>query len=256
MVLYSSVVPSCCMRLLSYLLIFFLCTLTWCVKANSRIPLSISVSNTWMPYVYLNEQRELDGRDYALLSKTLDELGYALERVESAEQNRRLFQVQQSFHDVQLGAHKPHNTQDPVYFSIPYRQKTIGLFYMQPELFSGSPGDLEASLREQECIGAANEKQWYGEDFQALKEQYPQRILHVESQVSQLRMLQKGRVGFVIGDVLEVKALASKLNIDNLMQHPYPVFIEDIHFVFNKEKVDQNFMIKFNQALRARLREY
>lgn len=256
MVLNSSAVPSCCMRLFSSLLIFCLCTLTWCVKANARIPLSISVSNTWMPYVYLNEQRELDGRDYTLLSNTLDELGYTLERIESAEENQRHFLAQQRIYDVQLGANKSRNHEQRGYFSIPYRQKTIGLFYLQPELFSGGSNDLEALMQEQECIGAVNSKHWYGDNFHALKEQYPQRLLHIESQVSQLRMLQKGRVGFVIGDVLAMKALADKLNIDNLQQHPHPVFVEDIHFVFNKEKVDQDFMAKFNQALRSRIRAF
>lgn len=241
------------MRLFFLLLLICFSTLTWCVKANSRIPLSISVSNTWMPYVYLDEQRELDGRDYSLLKNILEELGYELVRVDSAVAEQSHFQQHFGSNDVQLGVKMSADNMHASYFSIPYRQNKIGLFYLEADLFSGDEDALVSALQSGDCMGAANHKMWFGEEFQKLQSEFADYLLDIESQVAQLRMLQKGRVKFVIGDALSVKALANKLKIRDLIQHPYPVHVEDIHFVFSKDKVDMAFMNRFNAALQTRL---
>ncbi|MCY7296167.1 substrate-binding periplasmic protein [Alteromonas sp. a30] len=222
---------------------------------NHTRELKISSVDAWLPYIYLDENNKLTGSDYVLLEQVLTDMGYGLQQVSFISDNRRFYALENTMHEVVVGAFKNEKRKEVSYFSKPYRTETVGLFYQKKGLFKGDRINLAHKIKKKGVVGVMNRAAWCGEEFEHLKQTYPNHIVHIESQHSRLKMLELGRVDFVIGDVVSVKKHLKAKNMRKFKLHPETIYQADIHFAFSKHAVDESFMKRFNQALMKRLKE-
>lgn len=217
--------------------------------------LKIAVADNWPPFIYLDENNRLAGQDFELLESILIELGYGLRLVSNVSDNRRFYALGLSLHEVVVGAYINEERQKVSRFSLPYRSEKMGLFYTNPALFQAEKLDFEEEFDLKPLVGTMNLAAWAGEAFEEVKRDYPDNIMHIESQYSRLKMLALGRVDFTIGDTVSIKLHAEKMGIENFTLHPDILFEADIHFAFSKDAVDDEFINRFNAVLQRKLAE-
>lgn len=236
------------------LFVFAVITLTLSSQTVSahQETLNIATGQQWRPYIYIDEHGALTGSDVVLLKQLLKPLGMTLNAVRAPEQ-RLLTMAQMEQLDVAVGAAWNEERTEHFYYSLPYRDESIGYSYLS-QFEVRFRGKALLQMLENNVLIGLNNAGWYGEWFEyTVRPQYQSQLVHAEGSERRLKMLQLERVDIVIDDINVLKAHKAHLGIDNLIVSNNVLEVQPVHFIFSKNKVTPAFMKKFNAVLNAYL---
>ena len=97
-----------------------------------------------------------------------------------------------------------------------------------------------------------NRGNWYGEDFEKLKEDplYKNIIKETTKEIQLYKMLKKKRLSGILVDKYSGFSFLKKLNYGkSIIQHPIKIYSDDIFVMFSKKSVKKSFVRRFNLNL-------
>ncbi|WP_100655659.1 substrate-binding periplasmic protein [Alteromonas flava] len=209
-------------------------------------PLVVSFAGNWPPYFYQLSSHRYDGEDYRLLNDVLTSIqcGFSVVRMNEQRTHRELHK---GTFDLSLGASYTEQRAADYYYSLPYRSEIIG-FAVRNNLSSEQSMPF-AQVMAAGAKVAMNMNGYFGPKVAKLQQQYPAQFVHAFALNERLQWLQSERVDVVIDDrhALCLKAL-------DQTGEPWRVAAEilyenDVHFIFNKRAVKEQWVETFNQAL-------
>ncbi|MEG3765962.1 substrate-binding periplasmic protein [Alteromonas sp. 14N.309.X.WAT.G.H12] len=206
----------------------------------------------WPPYFVLQNQNQAAGKDYLLLKSILSKMNYAL-IPQVLPEKRLAHDVNQGKIDVVLGAaYTPERAQNN-YFSIPYRTESIGYGYLNSGSAPPAQQDLLTRLRQGKTL-ALNTGGWFGEYFSShIANPFHHQLVHIESVARRINALALGRVDLILDDK-EVLAYSAKKQGIQITVSEENIQRQEVHFMFSRYSVDQQFMQTFNRLLAERLK--
>ncbi len=225
-------------------------------QAFAQTPsLTFSFDGNWLPYIYKDSSGNVVGKDGALLKGILARMGYTL-NVNVVPENRIVSEAVQGRVDVLIGVFKNKEREINNWFSIPYRKENVGIGFLASRAGELTCKNFDMHVRNG-AIVALNRSAWHGESFDVdYKRNKRFKIIHVEGTQRRLRMLEKRRADFVVGDVVSIKATAELLGVTDLILCDQLIFSDDVYFMFSKQAVDQSFMATFNRKLTEALKTH
>lgn len=201
----------------------------------------------WPPYFVLQEHNQAAGKDYLLLKSILSRMNYTL--IPQVLPEKRLsYDVNQGKIDVVLGAAYTPKRAQKNYFSIPYRTEIIGYGYLAPTSSPPVQQDLISRLRLGETL-ALNTGGWFGDYFFShIAIPFKHQLVHIESVTRRVDALALGRVNLILDDK-EVLAYNAKKQGVQMTVSEENIQRQEVHFMFSRNSVDQQFMQTFNRLL-------
>jgi hypothetical protein len=190
----------------------------------------------WFPYSYRDQVKGFTGTDIELLRSILVKIGYQFEHSNDLPETRKTFTDPSCFFNALIGATYTKERSTTFYFSLPYRKEEIGLFYAKPELRKIKT--LREVFFHQHSV-AYNKVGFYGETFQAIVKEFNNpHLIHIESPHRRLKLLSKGRVDYIVGDITHITKTNALLKYGKIYQLPKILNSTDVHFAFSKKAFD------------------
>lgn len=213
-----------------------------------RTPLKLSLTSDWFPYVEHRNDYFTTGIDVELLKTVLRSMQCDLQIVHFPER-RTLFELSIGHFDIGLGASMTPERAERFYFSKAYRLERNRLAYRVQDTQVKNSFALEQLIAQKKLIGI-NLAGWYGEELEQAKRVY-NGFIFSETAAKRLKMLSLNRVDIVIDDDVVLCSEIVRQKHKNLIVHPMLLSQADIHFIFNKQSVSNEFMERFNFALQT-----
>ncbi|WP_286234215.1 substrate-binding periplasmic protein [Thalassotalea sediminis] len=212
-----------------------------------KVPLKLSLTSDWYPYVTTTLNNESTGIDVELLKRTLSLMGCQL-RIEHFPERRALFQLSWGHFDIALGASKTKEREKDFHYSNPYRFEHNRFAYRASDHSVENITNLNALIAHNKIIGI-NLAGWYGEAIEHAKRDY-NGFVFSETAVKRLKMLTLNRIDVVVDDDVVLCSEIEKAHFQTLAVHPLLLHEASIHFIFNKKTVSTRFVKQFNSALK------
>jgi len=212
-----------------------------------KVPLTLSSTTDWYPYIFKDELGKSAGIDVSLLTNILTEMQCNLTVVQFPER-RSLFELKQGHMDIGLGASKNKTRIDRFYYSLPYRHEINKFIYRNKDTDISIASSLTELLKSDKQI-AINLAGWYGDEIESAQIDY-NNFIFSDTVNKRLKMLYFNRVDLVIDDEVVLCSELLRSHYTGLSIHPMELYKADIHFIFNKKSISQEFVNEFNQVLR------
>lgn len=211
-----------------------------------KLPLTLSSTTDWYPYIFKDKQGNSSGIDVSLLTQILDEMQCQLAVVQFPER-RSLFELNQGHMDIGLGASKNNARVERFYYSTPYRLEINKFIYRYQDRKITNASSLNDLLKTKVKI-AINLAGWYGNEIEMAKIDH-NNFVYSDTVKRRLKMLNFDRVDIVIDDEVVLCSELLRTRYSGLSIHPMELYKTDIHFIFNKKSISKNFVNKFNKIL-------
>ena len=132
-------------------------------------------------------------------------------------------------------------------FTRPYRFERMRLFSLRPATEIAS---LESLLKQQKSIGLSIGS-YYGEELKKLKqiEIYQDNFVSIASAKSRVEMLMKGRVDFIVDDIITGSYFINELGNQEAEVWPYVVHDNQVHMLLRKGAFNQLEQARINDAI-------
>ncbi len=217
--------------------------------------LYISVDSPWLPYLDVSDSGEIGGTDVTLLSDVLAEMGYQLKSMNIADYYQGI-DAEHGRIDVSLGVFKTPKRMVNNWFSVPYRYEKVGIAFLANR--SNKLTCRSSQLGKMISAGSVivmNKSAWYGKVFEEkFMQQYRHQVFHIDGATKRLKMLKMNRADIVIGDVEVIKESANSIELEDIVICNELIFKDEVHFMFSKYAVDEEFMRKFNKSLKLKIK--
>lgn len=220
-----------------------------CANQCSK-PISLATGQ-WEPYSYYDAQGHFTGIDAEMVRAIFNEAGCTLVELGSMPASRNLTLFFRGDIDMMTGASVTAERLKRARFSLPYRDETVGLFFVA----DGS--NKFAKLRSFNDVVAqaqlsllAPRVGFYG----ALYEKHLPGLLE-SKRVSQfidfsqgMRMLSAGRGNFMIGDASAVEHAAARQGV-KVQPLPFWLLESQVHLMFSRATVPQSDVRRIDAAI-------
>lgn len=204
----------------------------------------------WEPYSYYDAQGRFVGIDVDMVHAIFKEAGCTLVELGSMPASRNLTLFFRGDIDIMTGASRTPERLKRAYFSLPYRDETVGLFSL------ADAGGRYQTIRSFDQFLArrvsllAPRTGWYGE---AYEKQMPALLANKRlSQFSDfpqgIRMLAAGRAQFMLGDASGVEHAAARHGI-KVQPLPFWLVESQVHLMFNRTTVREADVRRIDAAI-------
>ncbi len=218
-------------------------------------PLVLSFNGDWAPYFYKVGDETYAGSDFLVLSRTLNTMSCPLE-VLPMTPKRALLEKSKGTFDIFVGASYTEARYLDFFYTHSYRKEVVGYAY------NTKKAGVNANNLEDIVINgghiALNIHGYFGDEVERLKQDYPKQFVHSFSTTERMKMLNEGLVSVVVDDKSALCKDANRFIKNPELKHykisAQELHRDDIHFIFNRSTVTQEFINTFNQALSKELK--
>ena len=231
-------------------------TIPWCVLGNPQKPenivLAVSEHVDWYPYSYM-ENGKLVGTDIDLLRQVAHRINVNIDMLFDVPQRRLTSQNKHLGFNTVIGATFTQERSQSYWFSLPYRKEIISVFYTNSNFdnFKSLRSLLAAS---ETSTVATNMSAYYGQEFDAVKQDYRHRFAHIETAERRVLMLAKNAIDVIVDDQLNIQSIIKERDIRGVKKANFIVIQQDVCFMFTKSDFDNSFVSRFNDALNLQLK--
>lgn len=202
------------------------------------------------------EQAAYKGIDIEIIQLILAGAGYCSEFIKFPSSTRGLAEFKKGLVDILPAASFSEERAQYSYFSEPYRNEKMRLFWYPKKQFLNA--DLN-QLMQAKFTFAINGGAYYGPEFDKLIDNplYRRLIVQVPKIQQRLFMLKAKRVDFMVDDEGSGRYLISQEKLSALSLHPYVVNDNPIHFMLNRKTLLPSDVSKINTEIsnnKARLK--
>ncbi|MBI4357562.1 MAG: amino acid ABC transporter substrate-binding protein [Gammaproteobacteria bacterium] len=197
------------------------------------------------PYQFITFYGELTGLDIELVKNILGHAKYCMDYIQLTSFEKTLENIKMGTAHIALGMSKVAQREEFSLFTVPYRTEDVGLFLKGAEnLQKYQDKSLEQLLKEGFKVGTIR-GQYYGKQFDELKELYKKQIFEVESYFDLIRLLITGEADGVMNDPIamwaELSTQLTEQELSTIFMHPILVNKEDdrnIYIIVSKNAPD------------------
>jgi len=205
----------------------------------------------WMPYQFINEQRQLTGLDVELVKAIVQEMKSTF-KYTKLPWLRQLAYVKQGTIDMVAGASKTPERQEYAFFSNFYRDESNVVFVLKGTA-KKYPFKHLLDIKNTKFQLGITSGYHYGDAFaELLKDpEFKKHIQGVPTDYINIKKTLRNRVNGFIGDIYAGIAMLKKEGVrDRFEIHPFPVSSAKIHVMFSKKSCTQKVVDRFNKALK------
>lgn len=204
----------------------------------------------WQPYQMKNEQGRLTGLDIEILEAILNGIGQPF-KWQKTPWKRVIKDIQEGYLDAGLGASVTEERQQWAYFSEPYRKESVVLFLLKDIKQIYQFVRLE-DITDSDITLGMTRGYYYGGLFEKLSKdpKFISRFEEVKINELNYEKLKMGRIDGFLSDPVAGTAGLKKLGLlDKVEIHPMHIYSDNIHVMFSKKSVPEEYIQKFNQSL-------
>lgn len=205
---------------------------------------------SWEPYQFQNEAKELKGLDVELISAIASNANCSVKFVE-LPWKRHLTELEAGVVDLAGGASKTPEREVFANFSSAYRKETAVMYVRKGESDKFKFKKLFDLSGTQFRLGITREY-FYGDEFDKLSKDtaFKSLLQEVQSDALNYPKLMKGRIdGFLADPVAAAAALKKEGLLDKIEVHPMPIYENDIFVMLSKKSVNQESFQSFEKSL-------
>jgi polar amino acid transport system substrate-binding protein len=218
-------------------------------------PISVATGQ-WEPYSYYDAQGHFTGIDADMLRAIFAEAGCELIELGSMPASRNLTLFFRGDIDMMTGASLTPERQKRAWFSLPYRDETVGMFFVTDGTNKFRDiRNFNDFLARQSLSMLAPRVGYYGPVY----EKHMPGLLTAK-RLSQfidfsqgIRMLAAGRGNFMMGDASGVEHAAARLGV-KVQPLPFWLLQSQVHLMFSRATVPQSDVRRIDAAI-ARLQK-
>lgn len=204
----------------------------------------------WEPYGYYDANRRFTGIDADMVRAIFAEANCQLVELDPMPPTRNLSLFEIGEVDFMSGASRTPERLKRAYFSIPYREETVGMFALADSAASYRAIRSFADFVAGPLSLVAPRAGWYG---QAFEDQIP--ALQKAGRLSRfgdfgqgIRMLAAGRATFMLGDAAAVEHAAAREGV-KVQPLPFWVLQAPVHLMFSRVTVRQADVARIDAAI-------
>ena len=206
----------------------------------------------WHPYMFAapHTQTGYQGSDYELLQNVIADMGCKMD-VLAIPEKRAHRSLAMGHELVMTAATYTEQRARYAYFSNPYRQETMSVFYLDDKQ---PPKTLAARLTSANTI-VINAAAWYGETIESYRAgPHKDKFQHVPGMIKRIEMLQRDRAQLMVEDHIAgcnyIHRHAPELipRLKSIQVHS-----TEVSFMFSKQVVSDEFTYRFNKSLADQL---
>ena len=221
------------------------------------VPLAISFHDDWYPYIF-GKDTSYAGTDYDFINTIANALGCEVS-VAKMPEKRGHRDLAQGLSHVLLAATVTEQRAQYAYFSAPYRQEIMSVFYLK-QIIPQPPATTVtlADVMDNSHFVVINEAAWYGENIEAYRHNDDDagKFLHIPGMENRIQMLRKARAQAMIEDHMAGCSYFQRQAPDVIAKLAVlSVHHSDITFMFSKQLVTPRFMKLFNQEMAKQINE-
>ncbi|MGI0115747.1 substrate-binding periplasmic protein [Zooshikella sp. RANM57] len=216
-----------------------------------------TLTSSWIhlpPYMHKDPSGGLDpvGFDVTILNHVSNQLNCPIEW-RSQPWNRSMHEIEQGKLDVLAPASYNAKRAKFAWYSAPFRAERMRIVVLKATKEQWPLTSLEDMLKQNFRL-SFHLGTWYGPEFEKI-EKNPnfQRLLYSNTDnQKRLQMLLHNRVDGVLGEVLSLLLDAKKMGAeDKIAVIDYPIHDNEVHFIFSKKTIPEDFIQSFNQVLKT-----
>jgi len=191
------------------------------------------------------------GLDVEIVDLVLSKAGTCFKYIPTPSSARSMIELKQGRIDMLWSASFTEERAKTYYYSIPYRQENIMLFWL-PKKHSSSLGQLNLQgLLNTGLRGVINLGGYYGEEVKQVLKEPQTNILEVSTLERRMKMLLNNRVDFVIEDELAGRFYLLKNKSSSIKVHPHVIHKNLVSFIFSKKSISMQKIERINKAIVA-----
>jgi len=215
--------------------------------------LRMAYNSSWLPYIEVTDE-EIRGSDVQLIRHTLAQAGSALQ-LRYVPESRAIQMLRQGDIDVLFAASYTKERAAYAWFSQPYRQEQNAVLVhrqtlqLYPEIKERAYFLMLAARR---LVGTYNPSGFYGEDFEAIKQQQPvkNRSLAVFEADRRWELVVNRRADYTIVDRdAAVSGLRSHPAAASLLLLPFSLNSAPVHLMLSKQTISAACVALIDQQL-------
>ncbi|WP_430475126.1 substrate-binding periplasmic protein [Thalassospira lucentensis] len=213
-------------------------------------PLTVRVSETYIPFSFKNELGAAAGKDVALISQIMADLGCEVTFV-FLPWKRALLELEQGHLDILPSASITPERQVYALFSQPYRNEVSGLVVRKEDegrfLLQTIDDIILYDMKLGHVRGAYRGELF--EQFQKLPGA-PMQLTDVSISEIGFNLLLKKRIDGLVGIPAVTLAHAERMGIaDNLIAHSFIFGSDPIHLMYSRKSISQKLVDRINDVL-------
>ena len=192
----------------------------------------------WEPYAYYNARKQFTGIDADMTRAIFKEAGCTLVELRSMPAIRNLSLFELGEVDLMMGASRTPARDKLAYFSVAYRDETVGLFALADDAARFGNISSFADYLTGPLSMLAPRAGWYGAQFesQAPALQRDGRLSRFGDFEQGVRMLEAGRASFILGDAAGIEHAAARVGV-KVQPLPFWVLHAPVHLMFSRSSV-------------------
>lgn len=218
-------------------------------------PLILSFNGDWAPYFYNVGDSTYVGTDFFILTQTLEDMSCSLEVLPMTPQ-RAAMETSKGTFDIFIGASYTPARNSDFFYTIAYREEHVGFAYNTLNL-AVDTDQIEVILENKGEV-ALNMQGYFGDYIETLKKRYPHQFVHAFSTYERMQMLNKGLVAAVVDDksalCKDAKRFIKNPKLKRYLISTQELHRDEVHFIFNRSTVTQQFIETFNEVLSQKLK--
>ena len=222
--------------------------------AQCSRPFSMATGQ-WEPYAYYDAGRNFTGIDADMVRAILKEAGCQLVELDSKPATRNLTLFEKGEIDLMTGASRTPERLKLAYFSLAYRDETVGMFALAEHADQFRALHSFSDFIQGQLTLVAPRAGWYGLAYenQAAALQKSGRLSRFGDFSQGIRMLAAGRASFMLGDAAAVEHAAARQGV-KVQPLPFWVVEAPVHLMFSRATVREADVLRIDAAI-ARLRK-
>lgn len=215
--------------------------------------LRMAYNSSWLPYIEVTDE-EIRGTDVQLIRNTLAQAGSSLQ-LRYVPESRAMQMLRQGDIDLLFAASYTKERAEYAWFSQPYRQEQNAVLVhrqtvqVYPEIKERAYFLMLAARR---LVGTYNPSGYYGEDFEAIKQQQPvkNRSLAVFEAERRWELVVNRRADYTIVDRdAAASGLRNHSAAASLLLLPFSLNSAPVHLMFSKQTVSAACLAVIDQQL-------
>ncbi|HEY0063023.1 MAG TPA: transporter substrate-binding domain-containing protein [Telluria sp.] len=214
-------------------------------------PITVATGQ-WEPYSYYDAQGHFTGIDAEMVRAIFREAGCDLVELASMPASRNLTLFFRDEIDLMTGASRTPERLKHARFSLPYRDETVGLFFIAGagnERF-GALRNFDQVLAQPKLSLLAPRVGYYGPLYEASTARLlaAKRLSQFIDFSQGMRMLAAGRATFMLGDASGVEHAAARLGV-KVQPLPFWLLQSKVHLMFSRATVQESDVRRINAAI-------
>ncbi len=221
---------------------------------NCSRPLSMATGQ-WEPYAYYNARQQFTGIDADMVRAIVKEAGCRLIELDAKPATRNLTLFAKGEIDLLSGASRTPERLEQAWFSLAYRDETVGLFALAEHAERYRAIRSFADFLAGPLTMLAPRAGWYGLPYEseAAALQKHGRLSRFGDVSQGIRMLAAGRASFLLGDAAAVEHAAARAGI-KVQPLPFWLVEAPVHLMLNRATVRAADVARIDAAI-VRLRK-